>query len=90
MSYNVWLIAQCRFQFHKRSQLFICSHDAVIRIYDDAGNVIRCNCESERYKRPIGSCRFSRDCSLPKESGGIEDETQLGANVDERRDYRRK
>jgi len=28
------------FQFQKRSQLFSRSHDAVIRVYDEAGNVI--------------------------------------------------
>jgi hypothetical protein len=29
-----------RFKFDKRRRLFIRSHDAVIRVYDDSGNVI--------------------------------------------------
>jgi hypothetical protein len=28
------------FQFHKRGQLFISPHNEVIRVYDEAGNVI--------------------------------------------------
>jgi hypothetical protein len=32
--------ADHRFKFDKRSQLFIRAHDTVIRVYDEAGNVI--------------------------------------------------
>jgi hypothetical protein len=32
--------ANCRFQFQKRSQLLIGPNNAVIRVYDGAGNVI--------------------------------------------------
>jgi hypothetical protein len=39
-------------QFHERSQHFIGAHDAVIRVYDDAGNVIETHEHNGDFREP--------------------------------------
>jgi hypothetical protein len=47
----VWILAKDhRFKFHKRCQLFIRAHDAVIRVYDAAGNVIETHEHAGEFK----------------------------------------
>jgi uncharacterized phage-like protein YoqJ len=48
------------FQFNKRNQLLISVHNAVIRVYDAAGNVIETHEAQRRFQRAVSVTSWNK------------------------------
>jgi hypothetical protein len=64
-------------QFHERSQHFIGAHDAVIRVYDEAGNVIEAHGARNLFHVKYPTFQWPGQCHRGEHMSSFEDDDDV-------------